>query len=148
MDFHTHNPLANNAIINLPRLGAPSRPEALYSVGWHPWWEGPVDWDWIEVTARHPQVATIGECGIDRLRGAAPLDEQIQITERHARLAEAVHRPLVLHIVGAWSEIIALRKRLRPEQPWVIHGFRGKPVLARQLLDAGFHLSLGPRFNL
>ena len=28
-DIHTHNPLADNAIINLDRLETPSRPEAL-----------------------------------------------------------------------------------------------------------------------
>lgn len=147
MDRHTHNPLANDAIINLPRLGSPSRPEALYSVGWHPWWSGPVDWAWIESVAQHPQVVQIGECGLDRQRGAAPLAEQLNITARHAQLAEELGKPLLLHIVGAWSEIIALRRRMRPSQPWIIHGFRGKPALARQLLEAGFDLSLGRKFN-
>ena len=29
----------------------------------------------------------------------------------------------------------------------IIHGFRGKPELARQLTAAGFFLSLGARYN-
>lgn len=146
-DIHTHNPLADNAIINLNRGGLPSRPGAVYSVGWHPWWDGTPDWPWIESTARLPQVVQIGECGIDRRKGAAPVEEQLVLTERHARLAEDTGKPLLLHIVGAWSEIIALRKRLRPAQRWIIHGFRGNATLARQLLDAGFDISLGLRYN-
>ena len=31
--------------------------------------------------------------------------------------------------------------------PWIVHGFRGGPALARQLLDAGFDLSFGLRYN-
>ena len=86
----------------------------------------------------------IGECGIDRQRGG-DVEAQIELTRWHADLAERLGKPLILHIVGAWSEIIALRKRMKPVQPWIIHGFRGKEALARQLVDAGFHLSLGPR---
>ena len=143
-DIHTHNPLADNAIINLDRLETPSRPEALYSVGWHPWWgTQEVDFEWVERTAASPQVALIGECGIDRLRGG-DIPAQIELTRRHALLAEKLHKPLILHIVRAWAEILALHKELRPTVPWIIHGFRGKPALARQLTAAGFHLSTLP----
>jgi TatD DNase family protein len=31
--------------------------------------------------------------------------------------------------------------------PWIIHGFRGKPQLARQLINQGFYISLGELFN-
>ena len=31
--------------------------------------------------------------------------------------------------------------------PWVVHGFRGNARVAGQLLDAGFYLSYGERFN-
>jgi TatD DNase family protein len=50
-------------------------------------------------------------------------------------------------VVKAYSEIMALKRELRPMQPWIIHGFRGKPELARQLLCADFYISLGERFN-
>ncbi len=144
-DIHTHNPLAVNAVINLDRLASPSRPDALYSVGWHPWWgsENP-DFEWVEHTARDPRVALIGECGIDRLRGG-DIDAQIELTRRHALLAEKLRKPLILHIVRAWAEILALRARLKPSVPWIIHGFRGSEALARQLINAGFFLSLGAK---
>jgi TatD DNase family protein len=148
-DIHTHNLLATNAVINLPAGMTELRPDALYSVGIHPWWtaaERPT-MQWVEQMARHPQVVMIGECGIDRRRGCGTVEEQTALLCRHVELSEQLRKPLILHIVGAWNEIIALRRRLRPTQPWIIHGFRGKPQLAQQLLDADFHISIGPRFN-
>lgn len=146
-DVHTHNPLAPaDAVINLDRYGKMRPDHLLYSVGWHPWWPDP-DIEWVRKTALDPRVVIIGECGIDRQRGVGTIQEQLALTEAHTRLSEELGKPLLLHIVGAWSEIIALRKRLKPTQKWIIHGFRGKPHLATQLLDAGFDISLGERFN-
>lgn len=125
------------------------RPDALYSVGWHPWWPLPsaADMEWVERMAADPRVVMIGECGVDRRRGSGSPARQLELTERHAALAESLGKPLLLHVVGAWSEIMALRRRMRPSVPWIIHGFRGKPQLARQLLDAGFDISLGLKYN-
>ncbi len=146
-DVHTHNPLAPaDAVINLERHGQMRADHTLYSVGWHPWWPDP-DMDWVRATALDPRVVIIGECGVDRRRGNGTVGEQLALTEAHARLSEELGKPLLLHIVGAWSEIIALRNRLKPTQKWIIHGFRGKPQLAAQLLQAGFDISLGKNFN-
>lgn len=141
-DIHTHNPEAEDAVINL-EPGMALRRDALYSVGWHPWWAQP-DMEWVERMAQMPQVVMIGECGLDKRRSPLPFSEQIELTRQHALLAERLHKPLILHVVAAWAEIIALRRELRPEQPWIIHGFRGKPQLAQQLVRAGFYISLPP----
>jgi TatD DNase family protein len=50
---------------------------------------------------------------------------------------------MIIHCVQAWQEIIALKKEIRPKVPWIIHGFRGKPELAGQLINHGFYLSFG-----
>ena len=63
---------------------------------------------------------------------------------RHVALSERLGKPLLLHVVRAYAEILALHKRVRPSQPWIVHGFRGKPALALQLVKAGFYLSVGP----
>lgn len=154
-DAHTHclQP-AWAAVINLPReaLLAPADfsllPAADYSAGVHPWWtEEATDllWQGVEQWARHPQVTVIGECGFDRLRG--DLDRQHALFVCHARLAERLGRPLLLHCVRAFDLLLGARRSLRPSVPWIVHGFRGRPALARQLLAAGFDLSFGPRFN-
>lgn len=144
-DIHTHNPLAVDAIINLAP-GMPMRPGALYSAGVHPWW-AVADFGWVESMAADPRVVMIGECGIDRLRGAHSPEEQLDMLRRHAELAERVRKPLLLHVVRGYGEVMALHREMRPSVPWIIHGFRGKPQLAKQLTDMGIHISLGARFN-
>lgn len=154
-DIHTHNlhAPAGTAIVNIE----PDRPGgipadapagALYSTGVHPWrsTEAATLWPLVEQLAADGRIAAIGEAGLDRLKGA-PLPEQIELLERHARLADALGKPLIVHCVRAWAELMALHRRLHPAQPWIVHGFRGAPALAAQLTDAGMYISLGPLFN-
>ena len=75
------------------------------------------------------------------------IQAQTTLLRYHYTLSETLRKPLILHIVKAFPEIIALKKQWRPTQPWIIHGFRGKPQLARELLAHGFHLSFGKKYN-
>ena len=72
---------------------------------------------------------------------------QEQLFPLHVRLSEAYGKPLILHCVRAFDRLLALRKHYCPTQRWVIHGFRGRPALARQLLQADFDLSFGEHYN-
>ena len=47
----------------------------------------------------------------------------------------------------AWDALLEQQRLLRPETPWIIHGFRGNPQQCRQLLNRGLGISLGYRFN-
>ena len=119
--------------------------EAWYSVGIHPWntAEAPdeLTWSRLGAIASDPRVAAIGECGLDALRGGgSELQEEIFL--RQAELAERTGKFMVLHCVRRYGRLMELRKAFKPRQRWIIHGFRGKPELARQLLAAGFELSI------
>lgn len=159
VDFHTHNLDAppGKAIINIPLewMIEPTRfnprPNALYSAGIHPWWTG----DLVQVEAMlkslstllaHPQVVAVGECGLDTLRGAG-LKEQGNIFLSQVALAEQFRMPMTLHIVHAFDRLLRLHKMWQPTTQWTVHGFRGKPALAKQLLDSGLNLSFGRQFN-
>lgn len=118
-----------------------------FSVGIHPWaTEKPVDWDELERMLSHDRVVAVGECGLDTLRGA-PIERQTEIFRRQIELSERLGLPMILHIVKAVDPMLALRKEMRPRQPWILHGFRGNPEQAAQLVRAGLALSLGPRHN-
>ncbi|MDO4929731.1 MAG: TatD family hydrolase [Bacteroidales bacterium] len=158
-DIHTHNLLApaGDAIIAMPKqwLLQPSqfapRPGAFYSCGIHPWWtadaaELPLLIAGFEALVVHPQVVALGECGFDRLRGA-DLALQERVFLHQTNFAPAASLPLVLHCVRAFDVLLRLRKQSSAPRLWVIHGFRGNPVLARQLLSAGFRLSFGTHYN-
>lgn len=148
-DIHTHRADAREAVISVnPWEFAPV--EGLcYSVGIHPWQVGratEADFDRLAECAKADNVLMIGECGIDKLRGG-DLPMQMSVLERHIALSEQVCKPLVLHCVRASNELCRLRRALRPRMPWIVHGFRGNARVAGQLLDAGFYLSYGERFN-
>lgn len=148
IDIHTHNSRpCNNSIYNSGTTRTQGR---IISTGIHPWyisngWKE--EFSCIAEIAAADNVAAIGECGFDTLRGTAPLDVQEKIFTAHAQLAEEVGKPLIIHCVKAYDTLLALRNTIKPQQEWIIHGFRGKPELALQLIKAGFHISLGEKFN-
>ena len=158
-DFHTHrlDAPAGEAIICLPAevLRRPDafepREGALYAAGVHPWAtadeaDARVQLQGLPCLLAHPQVVMLGECGLDRLRGGAEAF-QIEIFEVQIALAERFRLPVTLHVVRAWDALLRLHRSLRPTTQWTVHGFRGKPALARQLLDAGIDLSFGERYD-
>lgn len=121
-----------------------------FSAGIHPWYidSGKTD---RQLASFHelinrPCVVAVGEAGLDKL-ATVPLALQEKLFIAQATVAEETNKPLLIHCVKAWSEIICLRKKLSPRMPWIIHGFRGNPVLAGQLLSHGFYLSVSDRLN-
>lgn len=91
-------------------------------------------------------IKAIGECGIDKL-STCPLTTQIQVFEQHVHLSEQYRLPLIIHCVRAMDELLEVRRRLSPTQPWIWHGFRGKPQQLQQLLRAGLYISFGFKYN-
>lgn len=130
--------------------GTPIQPEGHYSVGIHPWHtDTPVTLSQLKALvagARDPRVVAIGECGFDALRGGS-VERQRALFDFHARLAERLGKPLIIHAVRSDAELHAAIRRIRPRQRWIIHGFRGKPQAAQALLQAGYSLSLGHHYN-
>lgn len=148
-DFHTHVPRTPRAIINT-RPGEKREPGFLYSAGIHPWNSAICtenDFKALFVDANRQEVVAIGECGMGLKRGLE-FEIQQEVFVRQAEIAEKVGKPLLIHCVRAAHRILDLHKQLRPQRSqWIIHGFRGKPELARQLTRAGIYISLGERFN-
>lgn len=150
VDIHTHRADATDAVISVNPWEFMPREGRVYAVGIHPWMLDKAsddDFKQLEMLAMRDDVVMIGECGIDKVRGCVPLSRQIEVTEWHAVFAERMAKPLVLHCVRAGNELCMLRRRLRPAQPWIVHGFRGNERVARMLLDAGCYLSYGEHFN-
>ena len=151
LDIHTHHaaPQPEAVICCSPEDFAPAEGQ-LYSVGIHPWTvaEGVTDEMWEKLTAAlaSPQVVALGECGIDIPKGGA-LFRQMQVFKRQIDLSESLGKPLIIHSVKAQDIIIGIKKDLQPKQPWLVHGFRGKPTVAKMYTDAGILLSFGERFN-
>ena len=149
IDIHTHNHDAPNALICVePSEFAPSDGK-LYAVGIHPWHAATVtaEIERLKSIASHPQVAAIGETGLDSRRGA-PLNTQTDLFLQHIAIAEHVGKPLIVHMVRTSQEVLKLWNESQKSVPWVIHGMRGNPNVAHKLIDAEFYFSFGTQFNL
>lgn len=159
-DFHTHrlDITPGTGIVALPQsmVSRPAsfspHPDGLYAAGIHPWWTSDADFSlshYIEALSQLlslPQVVEVGECGFDRLRGAS-MERQMEIFAAQVELSETFGKGMTLHVVRAFDLVLSARKQLRPTQRWTVHGFRGNPTLAQQLLSAGFDLSFGIHRN-
>lgn len=147
-DIHTHHRDAdsNSSILNSVSYIT----ERNISIGLHPWH---IDKEWrrkLDEIAEHANkenVWAIGECGIDRINSLADIERQKEIFQQQVLIAEKVSKPIIIHCVKGFDEVIAIHKSIKPKQAWIIHGFRGNSLQAEQLIRQGFYLSLGERFN-
>ncbi len=149
-DIHTHKRVPDRkdliAVRSLmfgeAQKGIPEH--ELFSVGLHPWETDTeiLDEGIFEQVKNRSEFVAIGECGIDRLRGA-DIKTQMDLFIQQAGWAESLKKPLIIHCVRAWQEILSIRNNLKPKAPWIVHGFRGKALTAMQLLDSGCYISFG-----
>jgi TatD DNase family protein len=96
-----------------------------------------------EILHQHIDKAlAIGECGLDT-RIDIPRNQQIEIFRAQAELSMEGNKPLIIHCVRAYDDIIALHKLLKPQNPWIIHGFNRNERIASMLLEQGILLSIG-----
>ena len=117
-----------------------------YSIGIHPWYivEDRIDSDMtiIESKLDLANCLAAGECGLDK-RIEIPFDLQTNVFERQLILAEKYKKPVIIHCVAAFQEVIEIKKRLGITVPMIIHGFSKSIETAQQLIDNGFYLSFG-----
>ena len=137
--------------------------------GLHPWYLDKktyeVELEKLETLLQENKIIAIGECGLDKLRGP-DLDFQISVFEMQLQLAKKYNRPVIIHCVRAFNELIATVKnvgadlRVCPRSdgadtehlragadtkvcPYVVHGFNNNKNILKQLINAGFYISLG-----
>lgn len=154
LDFHTHlhnieRCRGDSTVIAvrslMPDEEADDRSD-LFTVGIHPL-EPDHTVEELEQLAQRvgSQLIGIGECGWD---GRSPLsmERQTELVRAQIRLADRLGLPIIYHVVGGWHLLLSERKA-HPEGIWIVHGFRGKPALLRQLEEAHIGVSLHPQYR-
>ena len=96
----------------------------------------------LEERLKTPDVLALGEAGLDKMHKAS-FEQQMELFERQIELSEALQKPMILHDVRSHNEIIALRKKHKAQQPWILHGFSGTEQDIKQLIGQGIYLSVG-----
>lgn len=140
-DFHHHNRENTYGIYNLEPKEIVT--EKKFSVGIHP---KDIDENWEENFEKIKEISllqncvAIGECGLD---GLISVNENLQkeVFEKHILWANQINKPVIIHCVKRFSEIIPFQKIA--EIPLVIHGFNKKKTIADEMLKHGFYLSFG-----
>ncbi|HQF48516.1 MAG TPA: TatD family hydrolase [Flavobacterium alvei] len=117
-----------------------------YSIGIHPLFinENRLESDFkvVDEKLALPECLALGECGLDK-RSETPFEVQQLVFEKQLALAEKHQKPVVIHCVAAFQELIEIKKRLKISVPMIVHGFSKKVELAKQLIDNGFYVSFG-----
>lgn len=150
-DIHTHHSNCADAtsILNSYPEDCHLQNNYFYSVGIHPWKAHLASVETLQSLAKcvaKKQVLAIGETGIDK-HAQASLSIQMELFKHQALLAELVSKPLIIHVVKAMDELLAIKRQVKPKQPWIIHGFRGNANVATTYINHGFYLSIGEKFQ-
>ena len=151
-NIHTHSLThPETEILSLSPEACPIPPHVVHaSIGIHPWElteeNANTLWQNLQERTTDPRVVALGECGLDKLKGPS-IELQTALFKQEAQWAEEHSLPLIIHCVKAFNELIQLKKEIRPYQPWIIHGFRGKEALAMDCIRHGFYLSMGAHFQ-
>jgi TatD DNase family protein len=146
-NLHTHiidNQLDKLSILNLyPNENIPEK--SYFSTGIHPWF---INEDWeneleiISKNLQHSKCLALGECGLDK-RIEIPLELQIQVFENQVFIAKSMNKPLILHCVAAFDEILKVLNDQKFSNHVIFHGFSKNQNIANQLLKKGYYLSFG-----
>lgn len=146
IDIHTHHNSTNNSIALLNKYPNDHNFDTPFSIGIHPWYISEekitADFNFIEKKIILNNCYAIGECGLDKL-SKSNFDIQTKIFKEHILLSEKYKKPLIIHCVKSFQEIIQLKKEHKPTQPWIIHGFSKNNQLANDLIKHRFFLSFG-----
>ena len=149
IDLHTHR-LKSDSTIQILNIFAQDLPlpkdENFYSTGLHPWHIGLVNreacLEAMDQTIINKNLVAIGECGLDR---SVVNDFAVQewYFRKQIELAEKHSKPLIIHCVRAFPELIQLKKEFKSNIPWIIHGFQANQPITLQLIRHNFYFSVG-----
>ncbi len=87
-------------------------------------------------------VLAIGECGLDKICDV-DLDLQQEVFVQQIELANAIGKPIIIHCVRAYEEVLMLLKKEKASVPVIFHGFNKNKIIADKIIANGYYLSFG-----
>ena len=153
VNIHTHyNHIDNNEFVEIQNIDVDNIVNVdvshFYSIGIHPWKSQQIFYQQTQKLMESGCLGdlnflAIGECGLDRVCGV-DFEIQKEAFIKQIELSERIAKPLIIHAVRTYPDIISIRKETKAKQVWIIHGFQGNEQSAEQLLRyADIYLSLG-----
>ena len=125
IDIHTHRPTEATTI---------------RTVGVHPWHAAECSLPSAEEIMK---ADAVGEIGLDKACGV-DFEMQRALFVKQLELAERFEKPVVLHCVRAFEEVMTLLER-HTLRAVLFHGFIGSREQAERAVKKGYYLSFGAR---
>jgi TatD DNase family protein len=100
------------------------------------------DIKWVADHAGARNVLAVGETGLDKTI-ECPWKDQVEAFERQLHIASMEKKPVILHCVRSYSEMLAYRKRSGTNLPWIFHWFNASMQIATALTGKNCYLSFG-----
>lgn len=148
INLHTHSYSKENSILEVVNQYPWEFDDAIpnYSIGIHPWHidENRLNDDLksIDEKLKLSECLALGECGLDK-RIEIPFEKQTTVFQQQIELVKNTSKPIIIHCVAAFQEVISIKKEMNVENPMIIHGFSKNKQVAKSLLDNDFYLSFG-----
>ena len=148
VNLHTHLHTNSNEFLEIVNQYPHefSKKIPLYSIGIHPWYidDNRLEEDLKKIKKKlsHKECIALGECGLDK-RIEKIYSTQIDVFEAQLDFLHEISKPVILHCVASFDEVISCKKNSGLTSPFIIHGFSKNYQVAKQLLNNNFHLSFG-----
>ncbi len=147
IDIHTHKLRKSTDLISIYNLNqGESLPDSNFSTGIHPWHINPLNYyTQIKNTEKlfsNKNAIFIGECGLDKLK-CADFKLQQTVFQLQINLAIKLQKPMILHCVKAFDEILVMLKNKISPDKIIFHGFHKSPEMAFDLTTKEYSISLG-----
>mgnify|MGYP001070365902 CR=1 FL=1 len=118
------------------------------AIGWYPsnLEEGAVEENLHYLEANVVNAIAVGEIGLDymsRVKRQVPKEFQQDVLGELLQLAKAHGKTALLHTRYAWRDALEMASGIGLEQA-VFHSFTGPGSVLRELLDAGYYVSVTP----
>jgi TatD DNase family protein len=146
-DVHTHDKIVSENIFSIVnKYPASTHFTEPFSIGIHPWYLKSTNVEkellFIGEKLQDKNCFALGECGLDKV---TEIDFEVQkiVFRKQLQFSETYKKPVIIHCVKAFQEIIELKKELRPTQTWILHGFQKNLQVAESFLKNGIVLSFG-----
>ncbi|MDI1355568.1 MAG: TatD family hydrolase [bacterium] len=146
INTHTHSQVhdAKIELVNI-QLDSTNKPNH-YSYGIHPWYikKDTIDNELenLRIAGHEKRCLAIGECGLDKVCDV-DFNLQLEVFTEQIQIANSIKKPLIVHCVKAFNELINCLNHHDNQVPVIVHGFNNNENIARVMVDQGLYFSFG-----
>ncbi len=153
LDIHTHKTKSESTAFAIQNVFSHFElidATGYYSAGLHPWYldvtTAKKQFSELEKICSKENVLAIGECGLDKVCTTnMKLQEEYFI--KQVQLANLIQKPIIIHCVRAFDEVLQILKKCGNKVPVIFHGFNKSANLADKILSKGHYLAFGSHLN-